>query len=218
MQRAGDPPAAAAHFEMAEKLNPENVVAQINLQFNRSLQAGKNVPVDLTKVTLDQLKLHSWDEALNTGGPFDEPGFCLENSVVLAQGGLFRQAVEPFTRVRQLAPDNLAARLWLGQLYDLAHLPDRALEAIQDVRGQPEKFSLADTNRIQLTLIEAAAYFEKKDPARATQLLETEISRCPTNDTLLAAAAQLYLAGANTNTDEARTIIQRLRELKGKSP
>ncbi len=200
MQRAGALVIAAAHFEMAEKLNPENVVAQINLQFNRSLQAGENVPVDLTKVTLDQFKLRSWDEVLDVDGPFDEPSFCMENGVVLAQGGLFRQAITPFTRVRQLVPDNLVARLWLGQLYDSARLPDCALEAIQDVRGQPEKFSLTDTNKIQLTLIGAAAYFEKKDPARATQLLETEISRCPTNDALLAAATKFYLAnGLFTN-------------------
>jgi len=211
MQRAGALAAAATHFEMAEKLNPKNVVAQINLQFNRSLQAGENVPVDLTKVTLDQFKLHSWDEVLNANGPFDEPSFCLENGVVLVQGGLFRQAITLFTRVRQLAPDNLAARLWLGQLYDSARLPYRALEAIQDVRGQPEKFSLTDTNKIQLVLIEAAAYFEMKNPARATQLLGTEISRCPTNDALLAAAAQFYLANGLFNN--ALAVIDRRLQL-----
>jgi tetratricopeptide (TPR) repeat protein len=211
MQRAGNLAAAAAHFEMAENLNPENVVAQINLQFNRSLQTGENVPVDLAKVTLDQLKLHSWNEVLNADGPIDEPSFCFENGIVLAQGGLFCQAIAPFTRVRQLAPDNLAARLWLGQLYDSARLPDRALEAIQDVRGQPEKFSLTDTNKIQLTLIEVAAYFEKKDPTRATQLLETEISRCPTNDTLLAAAAQFYLV--NGLFSSALAVIDRRLQL-----
>jgi len=212
MQRAGDPSAAAAHFEMAEKLNPENVVVQINLQFNHSLQTGESVPVDLSRATTDQFgKYRTWDEVLNANGPFDEPGFCLGNGIVLAQGGLFRQAIAQFIRVRQLAPDNPEARLWLGQLYALARMPDRALEAIQDVRGQPEKFSLTDTNRIQLTLIEAAAYFEKKDPARATRLLETEISRCPTNDVLLAAAAQFYLANGLFNN--ALAVIDRRLQL-----
>jgi len=68
--------------------------------------------------------------------------FAWKTAIVLAQGELFRQAIAQFTRVRQLAPDNPEARLWLAQLYNLARLPDRALEAIQDVRGQPEKFSL----------------------------------------------------------------------------
>jgi Protein of unknown function (DUF2723)/Tetratricopeptide repeat len=302
MQRAGALAIAATHFETAKTLNPDNVVAQINLQFNRSLQAGESVPADLTKVALDQFKLHSWDEALSTDGPFDEPSFCFENGAALVRGGLFVQAIAPFSRVRQLVPENLAARLWLGQLYNLIHLPDRALESIHDVREQPGKFSLMDTDKIQITLIEAAAYFEKKEPARATRLLETEISACPTNDVLLVTAVQfylanslftnalavidrklqispndtdwlfrkgylciqlgnyneaitvltrvlslqqhnpvalyglgeiawrehdtneaiknyeLYLAGANTNTDEAKIIVQRLRQLKSKSP
>ena len=216
MQHAGALVTAAAHFEMAGKLNPDNVVAQINLQFNRSLQAGENVPVDLTKVTLDQFDLHSWNDVFNVDGPFDEPSFCLKSGIILVQGGLFRQAVAPFTRVRQLAPDNLVARLWLGQIYNLARLPDRALEAIQDVRGQPEKFSLTDTNEIQLTLIESAAYFEKKDPARATQLLETEISRCPTNDMLLTAAARFYLV--NGLFHNALAVIDRRLQLSPDDP
>ena len=201
MQRAGALARAAAHFEMAEKLNPDNVVAQINLQFNHSLQAGESVPVDLSKVTTDQFgRYRTWKEVLNANGPFDEPSFCFENGIVMVQGGLFLQAIAQFNRVRQLAPDNLDARLCLGQLYNLVRLPDRALDAIQDVRGQLKKFSLTDTNEIQLTLIESAAYFEKKEPVRATRLLETGISTYPTNDILLAAAAQFYLAnGLFTN-------------------
>jgi len=35
-----------ARFALALKLNPDNIVAQINLQFNHSLRAGKSVPVD----------------------------------------------------------------------------------------------------------------------------------------------------------------------------
>ena len=201
MQRAGALASAAAHFGKAEKLNPDNVVAQINLQFNHSLQSGESVPVDLSKITTDQFgKYRTWSEVLNANGPFDEPSFCFENGLVLVQGGLFIQAIAPFNRVRQLAPGNLAARLSLGQLYNLARLPDRALETVRDARGQPEKFSLTNTDKIQLALVEAAAYFQKKEPARATRLLDTEISAYSTNDMLLTSAAQFYLAnGLFTN-------------------
>jgi tetratricopeptide (TPR) repeat protein len=217
MQRAGALATAAAHFETAEKLNPDNVVAQINLQFNHSLQTGERVPVDLSKVTTDQFgRYRTWKEVLNANGPFDEPSFCFENGVVWVQGGLFLQAIASFNRVRQLVPDNLDARLCLGQLYDLARLPDRALDAIQDVRGQPGKFSLTDTNEIQLTLIESAAYFQKKEPARAMRLLETEISSFPTNDMLLAATAQFYLVnGLFTN---ALVVIDRQLKLAPNDP
>jgi tetratricopeptide (TPR) repeat protein len=48
--------------------------------------------------------------------------------------------------------------------------------------------------------MEAAAYFQKEDLARGTQLLETEISRNPTNDVLLATAVQFYaVKGLFTN-------------------
>ncbi len=195
LQRAGELGKAAENFELAQRLNPDNAVAWINLEFNQQLCAGKPSSVDLTKTTLDQFgKFRSWDEVLNADGPFDEPGFCFANGLVLARGNLFRQAIARFNRVRQLVPDDLNTRLWLGQLYVVNHLPDRALEAIHEVREQPEKFSLTGTNETQLVFIEAAAYFQKNDSARGTQLLEAQISSHPTNDDLLLAATQIYVA------------------------
>ncbi len=194
LQRLGDLTNAAAHFEMAQQLNPDNVVAQINLDFNHSLQAGQTVPVDLTKATADQFgKYNSWNAVLNDNGPFDEPSFTFENGVILMRGGLMRQAVEPFERVRQLAPDNLASRLWLAQAFLASRLPDRALDALREPLAHPEKFSLTATNSAQINILTAAAYFQKNDNARGIELLETEISRQPTNEVLLVTAVQVYL-------------------------
>jgi tetratricopeptide (TPR) repeat protein len=193
LQRAGEFEKAAAQFQTAEKLNPGNVVAQINLDFNKTLSTGKTTPVDLSKTTLDQLgKYRTWGQVLNANGPFDEPSFCFENGVVLVQGGLTRQAVESFARVRELSPDSLSARLMLGELYVANHLPDRALEEIREIRNQPERFSLTETNEPQLALIEASAYMEKTNFSHATRLIETTILRSPTNNILLATAVQLY--------------------------
>ncbi len=195
LQRAGDLTNAAAHFASAQKLNPDNVVAQINLQFNRSLRAGQKVPVDLSKATADQFgKFGSWNSVLNNNGPFDEPSFCFGEGLMLVQGGLMRQAVAPFERVRALAPEDLNARYWLAQLYIASQLPDRALDALRDVLDRPQNFSLAKTNTTQLNVLAAGAYFQKNDLARGVQLLQTEISRHPTNDELLAASAQAYIA------------------------
>jgi tetratricopeptide (TPR) repeat protein len=195
LQRAGDLTNAAAHFQTAVELNPDNVVAQINLQFNQTLRAGESAPVDLSGTTSDRFgKYRSWQEVLNANGPFDEPSFCFEDGVICARGGLLRQAVAPFERVRQLAPDNLPARLWLAQLYLASRLPDSALDALHGPLTQPEKFSFDETNTIQLNVLAAAAYFQKNDNARGTRLLEGEISSNPTNDDLLVTAAQVYLA------------------------
>ncbi len=74
------------------------------------------------------------------------------------------------------------------------------------------KFPLDETNQMQLTLIEAAAYFQKDDLARGTQLLDTEISRNPTNNALLATATQFFVAkGLYTNA--LKVINSRLRDL-----
>ncbi len=212
MQRAGDLIIAASHFEMAQKLNPDNVVAQINLQFNHSLQTGEKVPVDLGKTRLDQFgQYNSWDKILGVEGPFDEPSFCFENGLVWIRNGFLRQALALFTRVCQLEPENLPARLWLAQLYDFNRLPDRALEVVQDIRRQPDKFPLDEDGKIQLAVIGTAAYFQKDDLTRGTQLLETEIAHNPTNNAFLATAVQFYTAkGLFTN---ALTVIDaRLRD------
>jgi tetratricopeptide (TPR) repeat protein len=195
LQRAGELEKAAARFDAAQKINPDNVVAQINLQFNQNLRAGRRVPVDLSTVTADQFgKYRSWSQVILANGPFDEPSFSFEDGIVLVQGGLVRQAVAPFTRVRELAPDNLPARFWLGQLYEISHLPDRAIEALRDPMEQPEKFSLAETNSTQLNILAATAYFQKNDIEHGTRLIELEISRHPTNDDILTTATQIYLA------------------------
>ena len=102
----------------------------------------------------------------------------------------FRQALASFDRVRELVPDNLPARFWLGQIYLMSHQPERALEVLREPLAHPEKFSLDETNETQLHVLAAAAYFQETNLARGSELLETEIARHPDDNNLLAAAAQ----------------------------
>jgi tetratricopeptide (TPR) repeat protein len=217
-QRAGDLTNAAAYFKLAQELNPDNTIAQINLQFNQDLQAGKGASEDLASTLEDPFgKYNNLRAALSANGPFDVPSFCFEMGVVLAtQNGFIRQAVEPFERVRQLVPDNLAARLWLAQIYLASRLPDRALDAVREPQSKPEKFSLNETNSTQLNILTAAAYFQKTNLARGSQLLELEISRHPTNNDLLVAAAQAYVAHGLFN--DALAVIDRKLKLTPDDP
>ncbi len=218
LQRANELEKAAAAFTLAKELNPDNIVAQINLQFNESLRAGKSVPVDPSIASRDQFgKYHNWNEVVNANGPFDEPSFCLAEGIITAlQNGFNRQAVEALTRVRELAPDNLTARLLLSRIYVTSRLPDRALDVLRDPLEQPEKFSLAKTNATALNIIAAAAYLQKNDLARGTQLLETEIALHPDAPDLLNATVQAYLNhGLFTN---ALVIINRQLKLAPNDP
>jgi tetratricopeptide (TPR) repeat protein len=218
LQRAGELEKAAAHFETALKLNPDNIVAQINLRFNQTLRAGRTATVDLSQTTTDQLgKYRTWNDVLNANGPFDEPSFCFENGVNLAAGnGFYRQAVESFDRVRELSPDNLPARLWLGQIYLMAHLPGRALDVLRDPLAHPEKFSLVETNEIQLHVLAAAAYFQQTNFTRAAELLDAEIARHPADNDLLASAAQAYLVRGLF--DKALGVIDRRLQIVSDDP
>jgi tetratricopeptide (TPR) repeat protein len=209
LQRAGELEKAAVQFGTAQKLNPENVVAGINLRFNQNLRAGRPASVDLSKATTDQFgQYQTWGEVMNANGPFDEPGFCFAIGVNLAAGNsYFRQAVASFDRVRELAPDYLPARLWLGQIYLMAHLPKPALAALSDPLAHPEDFSLAETNETQLRVLAAAACFQETNFSRGAEMLDAEMTLHPDNNDLFASTAQAYMV--NGLFDRALGVIDR---------
>jgi tetratricopeptide (TPR) repeat protein len=201
LQRAGELDRAAARFNDALKLNPDNIAAAVNLEFNHTLRTGAAGETNISAITPDQFgKYRNWNELLNACGPFDETSFCFENGVMLVEGRLLKQALQPFTRVRELAPDNLATRLWLAQLYIFSRQPDRALEALHDPLTAPARFSLTATNATELNVLTAAIYFQKNETAKGVAVLEREMARHPDDNTLFTAAAQAFMMrGLYTN-------------------
>jgi len=202
LQRAGELTNAASCFNLAKEVNPDNFVAEVNLEVNQNLLAAKSVPLDLARTSSDRFgKYHNWNEVLTANGPFDDPAFCLVEGYGLAHdNGFIRQAVTPFTRVLDFEPGNLTVRLWLAQIYAISHLPDRTLQVLQDPIEHPKKYFLAETNETELNVIAASAYFQKNDVKRGAQLLETEMARHPADNELAYAAVQVYAAhGLYTN-------------------
>jgi len=184
---------AATHFETALELNPENIVAEINLECNKMLQAGRKPSANVPKSIEDQFgKYRNWEEVMRENGPFDEPNFCFEQGRLHARFQLFRQAANQFQRVKELVPDHLPARLWLTQLYIISNMPDEALKLIDEIHSQPQTLAVR-TNRTELLFVEASAYLAKNDLKDAQGAVQAVLEKYPEDEDLLATAAHVYM-------------------------
>ncbi len=194
LQRAGELDKAAIRFKAAKEFNPDNVVADINLAFNKTLREKAPIQVDILHATTDRFgKYRNWNDVVTADGPFDEISFSYVDGLnLIGQNGYTRQAVRQFNRVRQLAPNYLDARLELAEVYLANHLPDRAMEALQDPLDRPADFGLNKSNSTSLNVLAASIYFQKNQPDEGFRLLEREIAYHPENEMLLSVAMQSY--------------------------
>jgi tetratricopeptide (TPR) repeat protein len=211
LQKSGYLTNAAAHFQRAIALNPDNIVAQVNLECNANLQAGRKCSVQLSKSVEDQFgsKYRSWDQVAGENGPFDEPTFCYEQGQEFVRNYLYRQAAAEFARVETLAPDNLAARIWLGQLYVVSQMPDQALKIVSDIRADPALRAAAETNRNELLFVETSAHLSQDDLAGAQAAVDAAVRQHPNDAGLVATATQVYLK-FNRYSNALTTIEQEL--------
>jgi tetratricopeptide (TPR) repeat protein len=205
VQRAGDLDRAGAYFTWAQEFNSNNVVAAVNLSFNKALHLGSATAVDPARANADQFgKYRGWDEVLSANGPFDETSFCFGLGCWMVQNHLSHQAAALFDRVRHLAPENLATRLFLAQIYIFNHQPDLAMQALHDPLTRPFRFALTDANSTELNELAAAAHFQKNEIADGVALLEQEMARHPDDQKLLLTAAQTFnVLGLHTNALKA---------------
>ena len=194
MQKSGQLTNAGAHFDRALELNPDNIVAQVNLECNQNLRAGRKCAVQVSKSIEDEFgKYRNWDQIVGDNGPFDEPSFCYEQGRVFVRNTQYRQAAGEFARVQVLAPDNLPARIWLGQLYVVNHMPGEALKLTDQIRAQPDLLPAAETNRNELLFVEVSAHLGQNDLPGAEAAVQAAARRAPGDGGLLATATQVYL-------------------------
>jgi tetratricopeptide (TPR) repeat protein len=194
MQKSGQLTNAAAHFERALDLNPDNLVAQVNLGCNKNLLAGRKSAVQVSKSIEDEFgKYRKWDDILSENGPFDEPNFCYEQGRVFVGNNLYRQAAAQFERVRTLAPENIVAGIWLGQLYVISGMPSQALKLVNQIHDHPELRKVAQTNRIELLFVEASAHLALEDLRGAEAAVQSALRQHPGDADLLATAMQVYM-------------------------
>jgi tetratricopeptide (TPR) repeat protein len=218
LQKAGDLEKAGAYFELARKLNADNIVAQINEQYNRNLRAGRREPVQLPKSVEDTWidKYRTWDQVLGQNGPYDEPGFCFAQGYTYLRAGLYRQAAQCFDRVRAFSPQDVISRMWLAQLNLMARLPDRTLEIVHELRDHPDQFVLNLTNRNELVALEARALFARQDADAAVRTLQAAVEHSPTNKHLLMTVTSAYFE--NGRYSNALAMIERYLALAPDDP
>jgi tetratricopeptide (TPR) repeat protein len=194
MQKSGQLTGAASHFQRALDLNPDNLVAQINLECNKNLQAGRKSAVLVSKAMEDEIgKYRKWDDIIGDNGPFDEPNFCYEQGRVFVSNNLYRQGAAQFDRAATLAPNNLLAHLWLGQLYVMSGRPAEAIKLLEQIHERPELIEAQKTNRTQMLLVESSAHLAKGDLPGAEAAVRASLKRFPGDADVLATATQVYM-------------------------
>ncbi|HVR35927.1 MAG TPA: DUF2723 domain-containing protein, partial [Methylomirabilota bacterium] len=136
LQRANRLEEAATCFELAGRLNTNNVVAHINRDYNANLQRGSTAPINPDASLENKFsRFRTWESVLAVNGPFDEPDFCLELGKIFARGNNYRQALQQFHRALDLKPDSLATKMWITFTYSRAQRPDQVLEWVANIRA-----------------------------------------------------------------------------------
>jgi tetratricopeptide (TPR) repeat protein len=189
LQKTGDFKKAAAYFERALNLNPDNVVAKINLECNRNVQAGRQAAAQLSKSIENAFgNYRKWDDILGDNGPFDEPRFCYEEGMQYYRNSLCRQAANQFERTKVLEPDFLPARIRLAELAVVSRRPDEALKILEEIHTRP----VPRTNQTELLSVELSARLAANDQSGADSTLRSTLDKYPSDESLAAAAAKVF--------------------------
>ena len=211
MQRSGHLTQAAELFQRAIALHPNNVVAQVNAEYNRNLQAGHKASVHVSKSVQDEFgKYRTWDAVMRENGPFDEPSLCYQQGRVFFEGANYTQAAHEFLRVTELDPANLPARLNLVEACLLRHRVDDALAQIGDIHAHEQTLGLSSTNQTELLVAELAARLSKKDLPNAEKALHVALAKSPDDTDILGAATRVFM-DFHYFTNALETIDQNLK-------
>jgi tetratricopeptide (TPR) repeat protein len=106
---------------------------------------------------------------------------------------LHHQAAMQFDRVITLAPRNLAARIWLAQLYVVSRLPAQALQIINEIRSHPALLPVTRTNRTEMLFVEASAHLANGDLKSAESVVQAALEKYPNDPELLDTASQVFM-------------------------
>jgi len=194
MQRNGHWTEARAWFQRAIELNPKNLSAKINADFNQRHSRGENQRLDFAKLQslYPELSSRQTDlaQVLNDGGVLDDPTMVFQVARVLERSGNPRQALNEITRCYELAPEWPAPTLWLARDFVAAEQFDPALRLCDTIPVQKlggNGAGLAELLHCRVSALrglgrtnDASAYLESFAAAHPEQIpvLSTAASLC----------------------------------------
>jgi tetratricopeptide (TPR) repeat protein len=187
LQRANHLKEAHARFAGAVRLNTNNFIAAVNLEYNNHLQKGDHRPVDSAELLYKALSLYrGLVPVLKLNGPMDEPELDLQFGQLLAEGKNFRQAAALFQRRLELLPGDAEAQLDMAKTYVDLGQGNKALELVTELRNS------AKTNSWELTRVEALAHVANKEYSVAEKMFRDAVQAAPTDPGRVAILAEFY--------------------------
>ena len=171
----------------------------MNLQFNEDLLAERETsakPIESLEERFEGFRGSDnqiLEQVLNEFGLFDEPHHSVLFAELLLKSRLSRQTLIELNRVTQLWPDEISHRLRLARAAIRRGLPDKALEVVEEIRSDPERFGLTSTNDPKLLFIEAEAHLKRGDEEAIVQVVETALANSTDETNLYATSLQVLL-------------------------
>jgi tetratricopeptide (TPR) repeat protein len=178
---------ANIQFAAAIALNPSNLVARANQEYNNAKLRG--VPPADALVGSVLLAAHSdkpWNLMLSQFGPADVPDLDIQIGRYFVKHGDFMQAAPLFQRSLELAPGNPAGELDLINTYIDLGLVDAASGFIKEMRER----SAGDP--LELAGVEVLTNLTRNDFAQADALLADAHKKFPKNEKFAGTMADFY--------------------------
>jgi tetratricopeptide (TPR) repeat protein len=177
---------ANEQFAVAIRLNPNNVAARVNRQYNARLRgAAPEGQLIASSDIATQFQNH-WDIALNQFGPLDVPDLDAQIGLYYAQRTDFQQAASWFQRSLQLVPNDPPRELDLINAYIDLGFVDAAFVLISDMHKR------SAGNPLELAGLEALAYIARNDFDQADKLLAAAHAMNPKDAKFAGTMAALY--------------------------
>jgi tetratricopeptide (TPR) repeat protein len=177
LQRGNHLKEAHAQFAEAIRINPDNFIAKINLQYNDALQKGDHRPLESSELFENAMsKYGGLVGLLKLNGPPDEPDADLQIGELMAESGNLRQAATLFTRRLELLPNDPEAELDMAKTYADRGKVDMVEALVDKLRGSPQ------IRRWDLIRVQAMAYLAISSNSAAETLVENAIKEDPADE------------------------------------